>query len=189
MKNRFNWRFFQKLLNAFVICSLIMIASGLTTVTPVLAAYDCVPQPPFDPIYIPLPTNGSAWNSGDRCIDIGKYQKYKSDLDEWIYVNNAISLAELHGDGLIYTISGNAGLAGATLSYMEGTSKTTTADSSGEYTFTVSYDWSGTVTPSKMGYTFTPIRKTYINVVVNQTAQTYITTMTIWKVYLPNILK
>ena len=55
-----------------------------------------------------------------------------------------------------FTISGNAGVAGATLSYTDGTSKTATADGSGNYSFTVSKNWSGTVTPSKSGYSFSP---------------------------------
>jgi len=47
---------------------------------------------------------------------------------------------------IIPTISGNAGVAGATLSYTDGTSKTATADVNGNYSFPVSYNWSGTVT-------------------------------------------
>jgi hypothetical protein len=72
-----------------------------------------------------------------------------------------------------YIISGNAGVAGATLSYTDGTSKTVTADGSGNYSFAVSYNWSGTVTPSKPGYTFTPANMPYTNVLANQTAQDY----------------
>jgi parallel beta-helix repeat protein len=71
------------------------------------------------------------------------------------------------------TISGNAGIAGATLSYTDGTPKTATADGSGNYAFTVSYNWSGTVTPSLVGYTFTPPSITYSNVITNQTGQNY----------------
>ena len=62
------------------------------------------------------------------------------------------------------TISGNAGVAGATLSYTDGTPKTATADGSGLYSLQVSYNWSGTVTPSKAGYSFLPAVKTYTNV-------------------------
>ena len=74
------------------------------------------------------------------------------------------------------TISGNAGVAGATLSYTDGTPKTATADSSGNYSFTVSYNWSGTVTPSKSGYTFSPSSRSYNNVTSNQTNQNYTAT-------------
>jgi hypothetical protein len=47
-----------------------------------------------------------------------------------------------------YTISGNAGVAGATMTYTGGM---TTANSSGDYSFAVAYNWSGTVEPSLDG--------------------------------------
>jgi len=72
-----------------------------------------------------------------------------------------------------FTISGNAGVAGATITYTGGS---TTADGSGLYSFTVTSGWSGTVTPSKTGYTFTPPDRTYSNVVADQTAQDYTAT-------------
>jgi hypothetical protein len=50
-------------------------------------------------------------------------------------------------------ISGNAGVAGATLTFTGGS---ITADGTGAYAFTVLPGWTGTVTPSKTGYTFTP---------------------------------
>jgi beta-lactamase superfamily II metal-dependent hydrolase len=70
-------------------------------------------------------------------------------------------------------ISGNAGVAGATLTYTGGS---TTADVSGNYSFTVSTGWSGTVTPSKPNYSFSPASRTYTNVMANQTAQNYAAT-------------
>ncbi|MFH2040716.1 MAG: Ig-like domain-containing protein, partial [Chloroflexota bacterium] len=74
----------------------------------------------------------------------------------------------------MYTISGNVGVGAATLSYTDGTSKTATANSSGVYSLQVSYDWSGTITPSKAGFAFLPAIKSYTNVVSNQTAQDYV---------------
>ncbi len=53
-----------------------------------------------------------------------------------------------------YTVSGNAGTAGATVTFTGGTP--VTADGSGNYSFTVNYGWTGTITPSKTGYTFIP---------------------------------
>ena len=76
-----------------------------------------------------------------------------------------------------FTISGNAGVASATLSYTDGTSKTATADGSGNYSFTVSNNWSGTVTPSKSGYSFSPTSRSYSNVTSNQTGQNYTGTL------------
>ncbi len=77
---------------------------------------------------------------------------------------------------ITYTISGNAGVAGATLSYTDGTSKTATSDSDGNYSFTVSYNWSGTVTPSLAGYTFSPTNLSYTNVLADQTDQNFTAT-------------
>ena len=69
-----------------------------------------------------------------------------------------------------YTISGNAGVGSATITYTGGS---TTANSSGDYSFTVSPGWSGTVTPSRTGFAFSPASRTYTNVTANQTAQNY----------------
>jgi VCBS repeat-containing protein len=77
-------------------------------------------------------------------------------------------------ESLTNTISGNAGVAGATLTYTDGTAKTVTADSTGAYALSVSYNWSGTVTPSKTGSVFTPASRTYSSVTANQTAQNYV---------------
>jgi Tol biopolymer transport system component len=75
---------------------------------------------------------------------------------------------------ITYIISGNASLAGVTLSYMDGTLKTVTTDDRGNYSFIVPYNWSGTVTPYKAGYTFSPVNKTYFNVTENQIDQNFI---------------
>lgn len=73
-------------------------------------------------------------------------------------------------------ISGNAGIGGAVLAYYDGGAKTVTADASGNYSFTIPYDWSGTVTPSKPNYLFTPVSRSYTSVKTNQTAQNYTAT-------------
>ena len=73
--------------------------------------------------------------------------------------------------GLPHTISGNAGVAGATLNFTGGTP--VTANGSGAYSLTVPYNWSGMVTPSLAGYTFTPASRSYTNVTANLTAQNY----------------
>jgi hypothetical protein len=73
------------------------------------------------------------------------------------------------------SISGSVGAAGAgaTLTYSDGTSSlTATADGSGNYCLFVpkgTNGWSGTVTPSKEGYVFSPASMTYSNITSNQT--------------------
>jgi uncharacterized repeat protein (TIGR02543 family) len=69
-----------------------------------------------------------------------------------------------------YTITGNAGIAGATLTYTGGS---TTAGTDGTYTIPVSYGWLGTVTPSKTGYVFVPDHITYPSISANQPGQNY----------------
>jgi len=76
----------------------------------------------------------------------------------------------------VYVISGNAGLAGVTLSYVNGTPQTVLSDASGNYSIVVPSGWSGTVTPSRTSYTFAPASRTYSNVTANQTAQNYTAT-------------
>ena len=67
-------------------------------------------------------------------------------------------------------ISGNAGVAGATINYTGGS---TTANGSGNYTFDVPPGWSGTVTPSRQCYNFTPANRSYNNIRANQPGQDY----------------
>jgi predicted outer membrane repeat protein len=71
------------------------------------------------------------------------------------------------------TISGNAGVGNAVLSYHDDTDKTSAADGGGIYSFTVPYGWSGTVTPSKVGLLFTPVNHTYTHVLTDQTGQNF----------------
>jgi hypothetical protein len=72
-----------------------------------------------------------------------------------------------------YTISGNVGVSGATLSYTDITPKTVLSNSLGNYLITVPLGWTGTVTPSKSGYLFSPASKPYTNIQGNQTLQNF----------------
>jgi pimeloyl-ACP methyl ester carboxylesterase len=73
------------------------------------------------------------------------------------------------------SISGNAGVGGAMLTYYNnGVIRTVVADEIGNYSLPVSYNWSGTVIPSKAGYLFTPESTSYIGVTENQTYQLYV---------------
>jgi hypothetical protein len=70
--------------------------------------------------------------------------------------NSQISAAL--GGGLLYFISGNAGVAGATVSYTGTASGSVTADSLGNYVIAALVDaGSYTITPSKAGYSFSPV--------------------------------
>jgi len=67
---------------------------------------------------------------------------------------------------------GGTGLPGVTLTFSNN-GGTTTTGTDGHYSHTVLYNWSGTVTPAKVGYTFTPSSRNYTSVTVNQSNQDY----------------
>jgi hypothetical protein len=85
-----------------------------------------------------------------------------------------------------YQVSGTVTLSGAALSGVNfaatGGVSCTSSDATGGYACTVPQGWSGTVTPSLSGYSFTPPSRSYSNVAANQTAQNYTATLnaTIW---------
>jgi hypothetical protein len=70
-------------------------------------------------------------------------------------------------------ITGNVGVARVILNYMDGTPKTVTSQSNGNYSLTVRNNWSGTVTPTHACFTFTPINRSYSNVSTDQSTQNY----------------
>ncbi len=74
-------------------------------------------------------------------------------------------------------ISGNAGKPQVLLTYVGQTSSdpggTTTSADDGSYSLTVPYGWSGTVTPSKGSWTFTPASVSYRNVTSDLSGQDF----------------
>jgi hypothetical protein len=76
----------------------------------------------------------------------------------------------------LYSISGNADVAGVTLRYTDVTPRTVTAQSNGNYSFPVPASWNGTVTPSHACFTFNPVQRDYTNVTGDQTDQDYAAT-------------
>jgi uncharacterized delta-60 repeat protein len=95
-----------------------------------------------------------------------------TDYDTY-FVYSDVFVVRYGGFSSNVTISGNAGIGAATLSYDNGGAKTATAVGSGDYSFTVPSGWSGTVTPSKTGFTFSPESNTYSNVTSDQSDEDY----------------
>ena len=94
-----------------------------------------------------------------RCaLDTGLISSWSSGLSV------SISLPDLTISGTVTV--GGSGLGGVILTGLPG-SPITAAD--GSYSATVSHGWSGTVTPVKTGYAFTPSWTTYVGVTANQT--------------------
>ena len=117
------------------------------------------------PSYTLVSVNVSSFANGA----VHKVEFYSSTNGQQVIFNlDDVSLADT-----CFTISGNAGVASATLNYTGGS---TSADGSGNYSFGVPSGWSGTVTPSKSGYIFSPVNKTYSNVVTDQLGQNYTAT-------------
>ncbi len=74
------------------------------------------------------------------------------------------------------TDSSSKPITGVRFTYTDGVSKFATSDYNGYYSFLVSDNWSGTVTPSKIGYTFDPASRSYTDVLVNQPGENYTAT-------------
>jgi hypothetical protein len=68
---------------------------------------------------------------------------------------------------------GGSGLQNVVLNGLPGNPAT---NASGQYTAMVNNGWSGTVTPTLAGYTFSPVSRTYTSVTTNQTTQDYTAT-------------
>ncbi|MCP5106946.1 MAG: hypothetical protein GY950_26415 [bacterium] len=73
---------------------------------------------------------------------------------------------------------GGTGIADVTLTFSN-SGGTVTTNGNGDYSQAIAYGWSGTVTPSKTGYTFAPGSLTYSNVTSDQSGQNYTATAVI----------
>ena len=90
------------------------------------------------------------------------------------FLDNSVQ-AQIVAQKITHTISGSAGVNGVTMKGFPGSSVVT--DASGFYTVTVDYGWSGTVTPYKEGYTFSPASIPYPKVTADMANQDYIPTL------------
>jgi hypothetical protein len=100
--------------------------------------------------YVNVPTStliSTATGNGARLIDVNTTAGCSDRCWSILLIDNS------H-----ITISGNAGVAGATVTYTGGS---TVADGAGNWAFTVTSPWSGTVVPSRPGYRFTPASRSY----------------------------
>ncbi len=105
-------------------------------------------------------------DSVDTRLEAGNHT-IRIEMFEW---DGGASAKGWWAERLGYIISGNAGVNGATITYTGGS---TVSDRNGDYTFTVPSGWSGTVTPTKAGYLFSPPSSTYGEVVADQSDQDY----------------
>ncbi len=73
-----------------------------------------------------------------------------------------------------FTISGSTGMDGVVMTGLPGNP---TTSGGGLYTATIDYGFSGTITPTKEGYTFEPASRTYAKVTSDQSNQSYTGTL------------
>ncbi|MGC1376841.1 MAG: glycoside hydrolase family 9 protein, partial [Anaerolineales bacterium] len=101
-------------------------------------------------------TAGQCAAAPQKCY-VDNIQSYSTN-EEAINWNASLAWVSAFLDGVAhpYTISGNVGVAGATIHYTDGIARTVNSDSSGNFTIIVSADWTGAITPSKPDYTFSP---------------------------------
>lgn len=127
-----------------------------------------------------LPANAGLLDNGDGsgvlsfAPDFGQAGEYSVTIiasDGLLADSELVTIVVTEHDSL--TISGNAGEAGTLLTYITDTTRIATADGDGSYSFRVPYNWSGTVTPGRNGYAFTPAERTYAGITSDQTDQDY----------------
>ncbi len=88
---------------------------------------------------------------------------------------------------IVHTISGSVktaegqGVEGVTIVF-NNQGGTATTNSKGYYSQIVSDGWSGTATPSKTGYTFSPSERIYENIASDQTGQDYTASLLTYKI-------
>ncbi len=71
-------------------------------------------------------------------------------------------------------ISGNAGAAGVTLTYKDVTDHVLLSESDGSYRITVPFGWSGTLSPSLLGYKFDPPVRNFSRISADQPNQDFL---------------
>jgi len=81
-----------------------------------------------------------------------------------------VSLAPAQEPPKMLTISGNTEVGGV---MMKGLPIHLVTDENGFYSVNIDYGWSGTVTPTKEGYSFAPASMVYTNVISDQASQDY----------------
>ncbi|RPJ20421.1 MAG: hypothetical protein EHM35_19505, partial [Planctomycetaceae bacterium] len=86
------------------------------------------------------------------------------------------SYGQVGGKVKMFHISGSVGESGVTMQGFP-VSPPPVTDDNGVYSVPVKYGWSGTITPTKPGYTFEPKQRAYSNVVEDKTTEDYAATL------------
>jgi type II secretory pathway component GspD/PulD (secretin) len=100
--------------------------------------------------------------------------KFTPDQKPYTAIKNNQTNQNYKGVVITFAISGSAGAEGVV---MKGLPGNVVSKRDGTYSATVDYGWSGTVTPTKEGYTFEPSTLEYSNLMGPQTNQMYTATI------------
>jgi len=89
------------------------------------------------------------------------------------------------------TISGYAGVSGATLTWVDtdNVTKSTTSNDSGNYSISVPYNWTGKITPTKTNLSFMPADRSYSVVTGDLTSQNFTAADKWYVIFLPLLIR
>jgi hypothetical protein len=103
--------------------------------------------------------------------------KFTPESKPYVAVTKDMTNENYTASPITYTVSGSTTVPGVKLEGLGLPGKTVVSDQSGNYSASVQYGWSGTVTPIKDGYDFNPPNIPYENVLGDQTNQNYAPTL------------
>jgi uncharacterized repeat protein (TIGR03803 family) len=117
---------------------------------------------------VPYGWSGTVTPTKSGCTFLPPSRSYTNVLVNQVSQNYSSPVVPL-------AISGTVSVGGIPLPnvMMNGLPGNPVTNVSGQYTGTVNYGWTGTVTPSKDGYTFSPTDRFYSNITTNQSGQNY----------------
>ncbi len=91
----------------------------------------------------------------------------------WAVADNGTAWKFTTKQLILFTISGNVGTDGVTLTYDYAGPQFVLSDSNGNYSFSVPLGWNGTVKPYKIGFSFVPVSRGYSSLLGDVSAQDY----------------
>ncbi len=117
-------------------------------------------------------SSDGVYDQGKAMYGLISYGQEKRNL----HYDDAAGMLHIYGAAVTYLISGyvktGAGVAISNV-ILNGLPGNPSTNISGLYSANVTSGWSGTVSPAKTGYTFTPASRTYTNQAADATAQDY----------------
>jgi len=111
----------------------------------------------------------------DTVTPIKEGYTFTPESKPYIAVTKDMTNQGYTGKPITYTISGSTMVPGVTIKGFPG--RAVVSDASGNFSATVNYGWSGTITPTKNGYDFNPPNIQHENLLGDQTNQSFAPTL------------